>query len=67
MLLDRSNRQHANTVLCDSLANLGPGEFFVAILLGHVENANYGTSTRLSRHRPMLPDRADGILGDQLK
>ena len=36
VLLDGSHRKHADAVLGDGLANFGPGEFFVAILLGHV-------------------------------
>src|SRR5207247_5488793 len=35
MLFHRANGQHGDAVFCDGLANLRPGEFFIAIFIGH--------------------------------
>src|SRR6266566_5468898 len=35
VLLDGPDGQHGYAVFCDGLANLRPGEFFIAILIGH--------------------------------
>src|SRR6266700_3762868 len=51
VLLDGPDGQHGYAVFCDGLANLRPGEFFIAIFIGHKLKEG-----AIMSHHPDFPD-----------